>query len=882
MSEKKENTVMGMETTAVPVESANTTIMQKEAAAAGQPHPKIEVELSPHDDFVLDIAVGKNRNQKNWKPYKITFKQLKERLAKTVYTDETMAQYATFSRTKQGEIKDVGGMVMAVLKGGHRGKQDVLSRSAITLDIDYGVPGIEDVLDFTTDFAGIIYSTHKHKPEAPRLRLVIPLSRSVMAEEYVAIARKVAEEIDIEMFDDTTYEPNRLMYWPSTSKDGVYVYRELHGDLLNPDSVLARYKNWHDVSEYPVSSRQTKIVQHMMQKQKDPLTKNNLIGAFCQAYDIPSAIGSFLNEVYEPTASPDRYSYIPADSVAGVVVYENKFMYSHHATDPASGMLLNSFDAVRVHRFGNLDGESVTVTETTKLPSYKAMCEFAAADGEVKKVLLQMREAAAEADFKLMGGKPPKSGNSGNASNTAGATVSANNVGGTPADPDAWKTALDYSKSGQLVNSIRNLLLILSNDPELKGIRYNALADNIEFTGKAPWGRPEKEFWRDQDDAQLMAYLEAHYGTFSDRNFKAGLTKIADDRSYHPIKQWLDALPKWDGTERLDTLLYITLGAEDTPYIRAVTRKTFVAAIARVKHPGIKFDSMLVMKGEQGCGKSTLIRRMGGNWYNDSLQLNDTKDKTAAEKLQGYWIMEIGELAGLRKADTEILKGFLSRQDDIFRAAFGRRATPHPRQCVFIGTTNAENGYLRDVTGNRRFWPVNTPGFKEEDRVRGCRPSWELSDEEVKQIWAEALYRYEQGEKLYLEGDIGIEAIHQQKMSMETDDREPMVREYLDKLLPANWDSLTLFQRRDYIQGTEFSNDGVSTLPGTVKRTVVCNQEIWCECFGRDRGSIGRQDSNSIIAMMERIEGWKRSPKKQRVKGYGIVNVYVRDAGDEE
>lgn len=610
MSEKKENTVMGMETTAVPVESANTTVMQKEAAAAGQPHPKIEVELSPHDDFVLDIAVGKNRNQKNWKPYKITFKQLKERLAKTVYTDETMAQYATFSRTKQGEIKDVGGMVMAVLKGGHRGKQDVLSRSAITLDIDYGVPGIEDVLDFTTDFAGIIYSTHKHKPEAPRLRLVIPLSRSVMAEEYVAIARKVAEEIDIEMFDDTTYEPNRLMYWPSTSKDGVYVYRELHGDLLNPDSVLARYKNWHDVSEYPVSSRQTKIVQHMMQKQKDPLTKNNLIGAFCQAYDIPSAIGSFLNEVYEPTASPDRYSYIPADSVAGVVVYENK--------------------------------------------------------------------------------------------------------------------------------------------------------------------------------------------------------------------------------------------------------------------------------GEQGCGKSTLIRRMGGNWYNDSLQLNDTKDKTAAEKLQGYWIMEIGELAGLRKADTEILKGFLSRQDDIFRAAFGRRATPHPRQCVFIGTTNAENGYLRDVTGNRRFWPVNTPGFKEEDRVRGCRPSWELSDEEVKQIWAEALYRYEQGEKLYLEGDIGIEAIHQQKMSMETDDREPMVREYLDKLLPANWDSLTLFQRRDYIQGTEFSNDGVSTLPGTVKRTVVCNQEIWCECFGRDRGSIGRQDSNSIIAMMERIDGWKRSPKKQRVKGYGIVNVYVRDAGDEE
>ncbi|WKB37226.1 virulence-associated E family protein [Terrilactibacillus sp. S3-3] len=152
------------------------------------------------------------------------------------------------------------------------------------------------------------------------------------------------------------------------------------------------------------------------------------------------------------------------------------------------------------------------------------------------------------------------------------------------------------------------------------------------------------------------------------------------------------------------------LGASDNPYVRAVTRKTLCAAIARVLTPGIKFDSMLVLNGPQGAGKSTLIAKLGGDWFSDSLSLSDTKDKTAAEKLQGYWILEIGELAGLKKAEVETLRSFLSRQNDIYRASFGRRATPHLRQCVFFGTTNAEKGYLRDTTGNRRFWPVKTPG----------------------------------------------------------------------------------------------------------------------------------------------------------------------------
>lgn len=150
-----------------------------------------------------------------------------------------------------------------------------------------------------------------------------------------AVSRKVAEEIGIELFDDTTYEPSRLMYWPSTSSDGEFVFREITGDLLDPDAVLAKYTDWHNTAEWPVSKRQQTIVRRDMKKQADPLEKPGMVGAFCRAYSITEAIDTFLTDVYKHSAMSGRYDYIPADSQAGVVIYEDRFAYSHHATDPA-------------------------------------------------------------------------------------------------------------------------------------------------------------------------------------------------------------------------------------------------------------------------------------------------------------------------------------------------------------------------------------------------------------------------------------------------------------------------------------------------------------------------------------------------------------------
>ena len=783
----------------------------------------------------IQIATGNSRMEKRWNNVEMELDEFIERISHTIRTAETVEQYMKMTKAKQDAIKDVGGYVAGRLKGGRRKKDSVEYRTMIVEDMDHAVPGVIEQIEMLQDYRCLIYSTHKHTPENPRYRLAIPLSRPVSPDEYVAIARKVAEDIGIEMFDDTTYEPSRLMYWPSTSADGEFIFRDIEGEPLNPDDVLSRYKDWRDSSEWPVSSRQQNIVQREMRKQADPLSKDGVIGAFCRTYSIEEAISNFLPDVYQPSAMPGRYDYIPADSQAGVVIYEGKFAYSHHATDPACGRLMNAFDMVRIHRYGELDEKAAEDTEASKLPSFSAMSEFAVSDENVKMTIAGERMEKAEKEF---------SGENGD-----------------------WLKQLEYEKRSTVVkNTLRNLLLILNNDEKLKGIVFNQLSDGMEIKGEVPWEHPSR-FWRDADDAQLISYVDLTYGTFSARNYDIAVTKVADDRSYHPIREFLASLPEWDKVPRVDTILVDFLGASDNAYVRAVTRKTLCGAIARVMNPGCKFDTMLVLNGPQGKGKSTLISKLCGEWFNDSLLLNDTKDKTAAEKLQGYWILEIGELAGLKKTEIETLRGFLSRQNDIYRASFGRRATPHPRQCVFIGTTNAENGYLRDTAGNRRFWPVKTPGD-------AARASWEMTEEEIRQIWAEALVRYKEGEPLHLDNELAGMALKEQQIAMEVDEREGMVRDYLEMPLPERWDKMDIFDRRNYICGSEF---GGEREPGVRKRERVCNMEIWCECFGKERGNLKRQDANEISAIMANIEGWKKADNKVRFPIYGIVRGYCRD-----
>ena len=804
-----------------------------------------------HDGKLL-IAIGRSRKSAQWQNRELQWSELLDKLAQTTRTRETAAEYAALPKGERDNIKDVGGFVGGYLKNGKRNNASVVNRCMVCLDADYADEGLLDDLDLTFINAYALYSTHSHTPEKMRLRLIIPLSRTVTPDEYAAVSRRIADELTLTRFDPTTFEPARLMYWPSTPEDGEFVFRYNDAPFLDPDAVLATYPDWTDASLWPTTRPLEERTRAKIGKQEDPLEKKGIIGAFCRAHSITDVLEHILSDRYTPTEQDDRYTFIGGSTTGGLVVYDDKYAYSHHATDPAGGKLCNAFDLVRLHLFtpGGTAPDGSQVGDDAS--SISAMRAYAAADEATRIQLTEERLRQADEDFseELL---------EQNQSNTA------------EASSVDWQSKLTYDKMGSIKNTLTNLLLIMQNDPQLKGVVFNQLSDGMEIRddiAPVPWKHPSK-FWRDADDKQIISYIETRYGAFSNRNYDVAIGKVTDDRSYHPIRDYLSSLPEWDRTPRIETLLIDYLGAPDNRYVRAVTRKTLCAAVKRVLQPGIKFDTMLVLNGPQGVGKSTLIAKLGGEWFNDSLSLNDTKDKTAAEKLQGFWIMEIGELAGLRKAEVETLRSFLSRQNDIYRASFGKRATPHLRQCVFFGTTNEESGYLRDTTGNRRFWPVKTPGT-------GYKHSWQLTQTEIDQIWAEALYYVNSGEKIYLDSDLDALAQEEQREAMQTDEREGLVREYLDKLLPEDWETMDLAERRGFLRGDAFTG---GNRVGTVRRNTVCALEIWCECLGRESGAIRRSDSNDIFSMLARI-GWKKAETNslgvRRLPLYGPQRCFDR------
>lgn len=770
-------------------------------------------------DGELVISEGRSRAETDWKRRQIKWSELLNRFAEPKRTAETLSEYAAMTPDKRGDVKDVGGFVGGALNGGARKADSVAFRSLLVLDADYASMDLWNDVTMLVGHAACVHSTHSHTKEKPRLRLMWPLLRPVTPCEYEAVARKVASWVGMEPFDDTTYQANRLMYYPSVSKDGEYVFDVQDGPWLDPDAVLAEYADWRDRSQWPVSSRERKLRQDRASKQGDPREKPGIVGAFCRVYDVPGAIEAFLPGIYTPCGE-GRYTFTGGTTSGGLVLYDGgDFAYSHHSTDPACGRLCNAFDLVRLHLYGEMEDKA----------SYDAMCALAGDDEHVRIQIADERLAAAKDDFA----------------------------------PSDWRKRLSYEKNSTVLkNSIKNLLLILNNDEAFQGIRFNQLSGQIYATG-LPWERPQHPAWRDADTAQLVSYIDKVYGTFSARNYEICLLKVADDRAYHPIRDYLNALPEWDGVKRVDELLIKYFGAEDNTYTRSVIRKTLCAAVARIYQPGIKFDSMLVLNGPTDLGKSTFFARLAGDWFSDSLNFADMgKGKDAAEKLQGIWIVEIPELAGLSKMDVNNIKGFLSRQDDQYRPSYGRTVESHPRQCIIVGSTNAEGaGFLRDATGNRRFWVVRIPGCK--------RKGWDLPKEDTAQIWAEAKRYWEKGETLYLTGDAAEISKAEQLKALETDEREDIVRDYLELLLPDNWYDMDVFERRNY-----FLSDAERTKVGK-PREFISNMEIWCECFGNDRGKFDRQsDSYRIKLIMQKIGGWVPLEGKRRVKKYGMLRVW--------
>ena len=790
-------------------------------------------------DGPVTIAVGESRRSTQWKNKEVLWSQLVERLSIPTKTPETVDEYRGFAKSKRDEIKDVGGFVGGSLKGGRRKAEAIMQRRLLTLDLD-DVPRNADPWDtvvLVLGCAAVLYSTHSHRPEAPRLRLVMPLSRPVSPEEYSAIARKVAQDIGIDMCDDTTYEPHRLMYWPSASINAEYRYEVEDGPWLNADEQLARYVDWHDPSEWPISSRRAEALHRLASHQESPLEKNGIVGAFCRVYDIHDAIEHFLPDTYEKY-DDNRYTYKGGSTSGGLVLYDNGvFAYSHHGTDPASGKLCNAFDLVRIHLYGNLDDDTSPGTPSHKMPSFMKLQDEAMQIPEV-------REELAKANFERLKDRFD--------------------------DPDEdydWVGQLTCNKNGKFDNTINNVQLIMEHDAGLRGkYFYDTFKERMTVCGDLPWCKLADRMtttWTDTDDAGLRNFLEIKYEIVNTMKIGDAVLLAMQSCMRHPVREYLLSL-KWDGGARADTIFIDYLGAEDTEYTRTVTRKALIGAVARIMQPGCKHDHILVLVGPQGCRKSTTLAKLGKSWFSDSFYT--VQGKEAYEQIQGFWLIEMGEMAATRKAELESIKQFVSKQSDSYRAAYAKRTQEHPRQCAFFGTTN-DDEFLRDATGGRRFWPVTVT---DKGRETGDYFTAEIVD----QVWAEIVMRYSAGENWYLD-NAKIEAVARQIQDAHTEmnGKQGLLEQFVERLLPKDWATRNLSQRLAYW------NDGFDDekQAGTERRKAICALEIHCELFGGTVKDYTPQKTREYNAMLKRLPGWKARSRINYGEIYGQQRGFVRE-----
>lgn len=795
------------------------------------------------NDRQIMISAAGSRKATQWPAQVLYWSELVERLRTAVRGTETLSEYLKLPKSHQDELKDVGGFVAGTLAGNRRKASNVLGRDVLTLDLD-NIPsgGTRDVLLRLEGLgcAYATYSTRKHEESKPRLRVLVPLNRTASADEYEPLARKLASIIGMHLADPTTFEASRLMYWPSCCADSQYIFQSGDKPFLDADGLLATYGDWRNIQEWPEVPGAGQAHIRLAAKQGNPLEKKGVVGAFCRQYDIHAAIETFLPGVYSPT-DDGRYTFVGGSTVGGAVIYDDGlFLYSHHATDPCSGRLVNAFDLVRLHKYGELDDEAKPDTPVNKLPSFTHMASYALNDAGVAAIINQERYEQAVQDF--------------------------GDQAGTPAtDEDLnWIRKLAISPTtGRPAKTTDNLLIILENDPMIKNkVAFDEFANRGLVLGSLPWDpRIERRQWTDIDDAGLRHYMERTYGITGKEKIFDAVALCAHRHTFNEVQEYLINL-KWDGVKRLDTAIIDYLGAVDSAYVRAATRKSIVAMIARAMSPGCKYDYMPILAGPQGLGKSTFLSILGQRWYSDSLQTFEGKE--ASEMIQGVWLNEVGELTGMTKSEANAVKQFLSRREDIYREPFGRRTKAFPRRCVFFGTTN-DSEFLKDRTGNRRFWPIDVGVQELKKSVFN-----ELEDE-VPQILAEAFVYWQMGEPLYLTGEALNEAREQQDIHRESSAKEGIVREFVERPVPIGWEKRDIGERRLYWSG-EFGRVDVET----VERDRICAAEIWVECLGGDIKYMKRGDSIEINGILADIPGWERHRTSSRFGCYGTQKGFIK------
>lgn len=672
----------------------------------------------------LTIYTAANRKAAVLQAAPIDVQGLFDRLRASQTLPVAYDAYMRLTKAKQDDLKDVGAYIAGELRGGRRRAGNVLMRCAGVLDGDNLSPGGADELIRRVVALGVrccIHSTAKHTPVSPRLRVVVPFAADITADQYAPVVRLLCQAIQPELtwFDPSTDQAGRLMYWPSHCQDIEPIYVAVNGPLLDAAVLLDRLQDWHDMTSWPHFPREQAISKGAI-KQQDPESKDGLIGAFCRVYDVPGAMDRYLPGVYEPTAQEDRYTFVAGSTWGGAVIYENrKFLYSHHATDPAGGRLVNAFDLVRLHLYGEQDDETKEGTPTNRLPSYTAMCQLAKNDSAVSHVLAREVFEAADLDS------------------------------GMPITSEEAAAELCKS-SGRTLNA--NIVRLALKAWGIQ-VRRNLITGTAEITGMPP--QYSKENAANTLPVFLMDVLrEIGVKGVSRTTLIDYLANIMDENRYNPVLDMLSGT-KWDGATRLPALLGI-IGVAPDSLEASLVQKWLIQCVAMAHNTTERREAaegVLTLQGEQRIGKTLFFRRLSihSEWFAEGVTL-DMKNKDDVLRATGAWITELGELDSTLKREQSSLKAFITSPYDRIRAPYAREASANPRRTSFCATVNPAC-FLKDDTGDRRFWVVKV------DRM-ALQALISLPDEWFIQLWSEAVtwwranpqgFRLSQGEKCALD-----------------------------------------------------------------------------------------------------------------------------------
>jgi predicted P-loop ATPase len=460
-----------------------------------------------------------------------------------------------------------------------------------------------------------------------------------------------------------------------------------------------------------------------------------------------------------------------------------------------------------------------------------------------------------------------------------------------------WTSLLSRNDEGAPTGTLHNSKLIIENDVRVFGcVAFNQFRNSIVLVNtpkqairdreqvKKPMVQLEGEIWKVPDPVNGTGWTDSHsyqvrlmieapkgqggYGIkISDRDLLHGLDIVATNNRYHPVLNYLESCASgWDGIRRADALFIKYLGCEDTPYHREAARLMLLGAVTRVFEPGHKFDFVPILEGIQGKRKSTFIRVLGRNWSSE-LAGDFHDQKAMVEQIQGSWIVEIPELQGFSKADTNVLKAWLSRQSDKARLAYKRFTEDFPRQCIFIGSTN-DDEYLRDHTGGRRFWPIRC------QLPEGVEIDTDGLEREIDMIWAEAVLMYREMRRTCKLKELPLFLTSEEAKREASELQESRRVETATDMLAGE-----IQQWLDDPIGTDSGFDDLDPDSPKIYRNETCAVQIWTEMMGKPKGSMGGYDSTKIGHALGRLSGWTRVGQR-RTKHYGRQRTYMRVGTD--